>query len=137
MKKYLTILCALVVMLCCLSSCSSNKTVNHFETVSDLLSAIKHDPYNYIDKEVQVKGTLCKFEGDIITALVEVPDPLAVKNGVVFRYEAIKSPKINIIISDEIMYTVIESGDYITACGIVRISNGELYLDNCTYTFNS
>lgn len=137
MKKYLTILCALVVMLCCLSSCSSNKPVNHFETVSDLLSAIKHDPYNFIDKEVQVKGTLCKFEGDKTTVLVEVPDPLAVKDGVVFRYEAINSPKINITISDEIMHAVIESGDYITACGIVRISNGEVYLDNCTYTFNS
>ena len=150
MKKFFAVLSALALLLCCLSSCSNNQgsdptntpptTVSdgvHFGTVSDLLSAIKHDPYHYIDKEIQVKGTLCKFESDNIAVLFDLSEALDVKDGVALRYAARKGPNIEITIPDEIMNTVIESGDYIAVTGAVKISDGEIYLDNCTYTFIS
>ena len=152
MKKFFAVIAVIAILLCCLSSCSSNEgtvdssipseTVSdgvHFGTVSDLLTAIKHDPYNFIDKEIQVKGTLCKFESE--TLLFDYLNTSVHPDGGIDRYEfrsaARTNPNIGIIIPDEIMYTVVESGDYITASGTVKISDGKIYLDNCTYTLNS
>lgn len=142
MKKCFSILSVIAVLLSCLSSCSNEKnkeSTTYFGTVSELLSAIKHDPYNYIDKEIQVKGTFCKFESDksallFDRSLTSDGDP---SSGVSFRYEARRSPNIDIKISDDILYTVAEDGDYITVSGTVKISDGKIYLDNCTYTLNS
>lgn len=136
MKKLFAVIAVIAILLCCLSSCSSNKKTEdnslYFETVSELLAAIKYDPYKYANKEIQVQGTLCKFESDKITVLFDLSEPLTANNGVQLRYVARTSPNIDIVISDEILYTVAESGDYMTVCGIVKISDGEIYLDNCT-----
>ena len=162
MKKLFAIIVVIAILLC-LSSCSNKNTEEssstnettesitpsettsdgvHFESVSNLLSSIKYDPYNYIDKDIQVCGTLCKFESN--TLLFDRPPTSSsgsntgsLSAGVAFRSEAKTSPNIEIIIPDEILYTVIEDGDYITVSGTVKISDGKIYLDNCTYTFSS
>lgn len=109
-----------------------------FETVKDLLSAIKKNPYEYSNMEVLVKGTLCKCEEDgnldAILALVDTREPLPDFNGVELRYQIKNSPSINIRITDDILYSIAEHNDYMQVSGIVKISNGEVYLDNCTYT---
>lgn len=142
MKKCFSILSVIAVLLCCLSSCSNEKnkeSTTYFGTVSELLSAIKHDPYNYIDKDIQVQGTFCKFENDKNALLFDrsLTSDGDSSSGVAFRYEARRSPNIDIMISDDILYTVAEDGDYITVSGTVKISDGKIYLDNCTYTLNS
>lgn len=151
MKKYLFFFLSVAVLLCCLSSCkmvgdvvatepSSTQpptTVTdgvHFEKVSDLLKAIKYDPYNYLDKEIQVRGTVCKFESE--TILFDYKD-YSVTSGVEFRSIALASVHISIVIPDDILYTVLDSGDYITVSGVVKISDGTIYLSNCTYIYNS
>lgn len=107
-----------------------------FNTVADLRKAIKYDPYKYYDAEIQVKGTLCKSDGGEITALVDLTEPLPTdRYGVEFRYEVRNNPNIDIVIADEVLYTVAENGDYMTVCGVVKIVNGEIYLDNCEYSF--
>ena len=157
MKKLFATI-AVITILLCLSSCSNkiteesnspneitestypSETISdgvHFDSVSDLLFTIKHDPHNYIDKEIQVRGTLCKFESN--TLLFDRPLTSNDKSNasVALRYEARTSPNIEIIIPDEILYTVIEDGDYITVSGTVKIADGKIYLDDCTYTFSS
>ena len=102
-----------------------------FETVSDLLNAIKNDPYTYANKTIQVKGTLAKC--DPILALVEINEPLDSYYGVELRYQIKNNPSIDIKITDDILYTVAEHNDYLQISGVVKIVNGEIYLDNCTY----
>lgn len=149
MKKLYVFIFVVIALLCCLSSCNNEKneecstpieTVSdgiHFGTVSDLLAAIKHDPYHYMDKEVEVQGTLCKFGSETLLFDRPLTSSSASSSGVAFRYEAENSPNIEITISDETWYTVAESGDYFTVSGTVKISDGKIHLDNCTYTFNS
>lgn len=111
----------------------------YFNSISDLLKSIKYDPYKYANKEVQVKGTLIKQEEENILALVElsvVHTDVSVLDGYIGRYHYRNDPCIDIIITDELLYTVSESGDYLTVCGIVRISDGEIYLDGCSYTYD-
>lgn len=149
MKKLFVVI-AVIAILLCLSSCRNkkgeesstpNETVSdgiHFGTVSDLLTAIKHDPYNFIDQDIQVKGTLCKFESE--TLLFDYRKTSVRPDGMdryEFRTAARNTPNVCIIIPDEILYTVVESGDYITVSGTVKIADGKIYLDNCTYTLNS
>lgn len=102
-----------------------------FNTVADLLAAIKADPYKYANKEVQVKGTLAKCED--ILALVDISEPLSSYYGVELRYQVKNNPSINIKITDDILYSVAEHNDHLQITGTVKISNGEIYLDNCTY----
>ena len=147
MKKLFAVI-AVIAILLCFSSCGNEKveessapseTISngiHFRTVSDLLSTIKHDPYNYIDKEIQVRGTLCKLESNTLLFDRQPTSNSSSNTGVAFRSEAKTSPNIEIIIPDEILYTVIEDGDYITVSGTVKITEEKIYLDNCTYTFN-
>ena len=108
-----------------------------FSTVANLLAAIKANPYKYANQEIQVKGTLCKCEGSgnvsSILALVDTAEPPPTF-GVALRYEVEHSPNINIKITDDILYSVAEHNDYLQITGTVKISNGEIYLDNCTYT---
>lgn len=108
-----------------------------FKTVQDLLAAIKKSPYKYIDKRVFVKGTLCKCEKSghlsAILALVDTNEPLPAYNGAELRYQLNINPSINITMVNDVSYTVIEHNDYLRISGIVKISNGEIYLDRCTY----
>ena len=148
MKKLFAVIIAIAILVC-FSSCTNKEaeetidtgeTISdgiHFGTVADLLSAIKHDPYNYIGKEIQVYGTLCKFDSDTLLFDRQPTSDSSKNTGVAFRYEAQNSPNIEIIIPDKVLYTVIEDGDYIAVSGTVKISDDKIYLDNCTYSFIS
>ena len=146
MRKNFAILSVIAILLCCLSSCSNNKATEssstqptttvsdgvHFGTVSDLLTAIKHNPHNFVDKEIQVKGTFYKQESE--TILFDYLETSVKPNGLMdryyFRQAANTNPSICIIIPDEILYTVAEDGDYMTVFGTVKISDGKIYLKN-------
>ena len=114
------------------ASNSDNDTYTYsFNNVNDLLSAIKTNPYEYNNKEVQVEGTLAKC--DAILALVDINEPLD-SRGVMLRSQLKNNPNINIKIPDDLLYTIANHNDYMQISGTVKIANGEIYLNNCTYT---
>ena len=151
-----TLVIALVML--CLSSCERSETTiergettveksettmedNYysFNTVADLLEAIKYDPYKYADKEIQVKGTFLKRERDNISALVDLSTTYTDDSDLsefLIGYHYRNDPSIDVMITDDLLNTVAECWDYMTVSGIVRITNGNIYLDNCTYVYN-
>ena len=158
MKRVFTLLIIIVTALC-LFSCEKSVSqsvettpkaeianplpgedaYNSFNTVSDLLQAIKHDPYKYANKEIKVKGTLIKQKDQGISALVDISvtyTDISVLDGFAGRYHYRNDPCIDITITDDILNTVAGSGDYMTVYGTVRISDEKIYLDNCTYTYD-
>lgn len=149
MKKYIIIL--LLATLCVfstalLSSCANYKeTVDvtetacedqtddndpfTFSTVSELKNAIKKNPKFYCDKEIAVKGTAVKMDNgfrlvDFNGSKLEGMERYAIRT---------TSSYIAIIIPDDILLSVLETGDYISLNGIVGIAEGEIYLDDCEY----
>lgn len=98
-----------------------------FESVDELKVAIKKEPKYYNDMQVTVKGTAIAYDSVLLV------DFSGSDFGAMERYEA-KKNSITIIITDDILYSVLETGDYIEVYGTVKISNGEFYLDNCRYT---
>ena len=102
-----------------------------FSTVSELKNAIKKNPKHYNNKDITIQGTIMKVDSD--TLLVDFSGSTL---GAMERYEIKKdsSRYIAIVIPDDILSAVLETGDYIKLSGTVRISEGEIYLDNCEYT---
>ena len=98
-----------------------------FGSVDELKNAIKKEPKYYNDMQVTVKGTAIAYDSVLLV------DFSGSDFGTMERYEA-KKNSITIIITDDILYSVLETGDYIEVYGTVKISNGEFYLDNCRYT---
>ena len=144
MKKVLSIIFCIGIIFC-LASCQfikpkppqdstnseSNSTntepVASFNTVEDFKVEIKKNPTLYNDKQVSVKG---------------YANELTLLNKKVWLYDVLLAddelyddrPRIEVIITDSVLLAVVEDGDYIEVCGTVTISNGEIYLSNCTYT---
>jgi hypothetical protein len=40
---------------------------------------------------------------------------------------------IDVTLSSDLQYTVAETGEYVNLYGIVKITNGKIYLDKCQY----
>ena len=157
MKRFLALVLTIIFAIPCLFSCEESVSLSKdttqkeeisgslateepvvFKTVSDLLKAIKYDPYKYVNEKIQVKGTLIKQDDSGILALVDLSvtyTDTSVLDGYAGRYHYRNDPCIDIIITDDILKTVAESGDYMTVEGTVRISDEKIYLDNCTYTY--
>jgi hypothetical protein len=116
-----------------------------FDSVSTLLSAIKKNPNEYVNKQVKVVGTAynTKTNGVFETVLFDMsssesfPDTpsseFEIENHVFLKRKRENGELITIEITDEVMLTVLESGDYIKLYGTVRVANGEIYLDWCSY----
>ena len=163
MKKFFALILIIVFITLCMFSCKKSEytseeesssvetqktastnpitgenTYASFNTVSELLQAIKYDPYKYVNQEIQVTGTLIKQEDNGISALVDISKTytdISELDGYAGRYHYRKDPCIDITITDDILNTVADSGDYMTVYGTVRISSEKIYLDNCTYTY--
>lgn len=109
-----------------------------FDTVNDLIIAVKRNPSTYADKKVTVKGTILK-EKDYYTAVCDLSDisDLSYSSGFDFEayliYDKYKEYNycIDIEFCDDFTYAVSSKGDYVELCGTVMVSNGELILGNC------
>lgn len=98
-----------------------------FDTVAELKSAIKKNPGEYENKQVTVEGSIVKNDNQVILS-----DAVG-DGGVMFRQNARKSPNITIIMIDDKKNTLLDDGDYVKIHGTVKISDVEIYLDNCDY----
>lgn len=99
-----------------------------FESVDELKIAIKKEPKYYSNKQVTVKGTAIAYDDSFLLADLSISGV-----GLMEEFYA-RQNSITVIIPDDILCSVLETGDYIKIAGTVNISNGEIYLDNCTYT---
>lgn len=116
-----------------------------FNSVKELNAAIKKNPTYYNNKRIKVVGTIIKYDNedgnsfDLETYIVD-------DNGSDFstyddfdfyiwmRYNRNSEGIIPIEITDDLQYTVVETGDYVKMYGTVKISNGEIYLTDCEYS---
>ena len=116
-----------------------------FNSVEELNVAIKKNPTYYNNKRIKVVGTIIKYDnedGNIFDLDTYIVDD----NGSDFstydefdfyvwmRYNRNSKGIIPIEITDDLQYTVVETGDYVKMYGTVKISNGEIYLTNCEYS---
>jgi hypothetical protein len=138
--RMLVIIVSLVLCLC-LFSChadnvedtaendSNESATSHNDDVKNLLSDIKKDPSLYEDKQITVKGWVCKREDVIILADYNAVD------GAMLRYELEggKLPRITICMSADKKAVLLDTGDYVNVTGTVKISENEIYLDDCDY----
>lgn len=100
-----------------------------FDSVLNLKATLKNDLSKYENRQITIIGTISKSSDSIILSDVS-PTSNA---GVQFRYDAKKNPHITIIILDNKKAMLLDSGDYVKIYGTVRVSNSEIYLDNCEY----
>jgi len=143
MKKLLSILLCVVFILS-LASCqnddvtesteSASVVINpiaSFNTVEDFKIAVKKNPTQYIDKQISVKGYANKNINLVTNEVrnVWLYDDLLLDSE---KYDG--RLRIEVFITDSTLRVVVEDGDYIKIYGTVKISGGEIHLDNCTYT---
>ena len=102
-----------------------------FSTVSELKNAIKKNPKYYNDEEITILGTAMTIDSEVLLV-----DFSGSSLGAMDRYEIRQDTNryITILIPDDVLLTVLETGDYIRLSGTVKISDGEIYLDDCEYT---
>ena len=98
-----------------------------FDTVADLKSAIKKKPGQYENKQVSVEGSIVIKDNRVILS-----DAVG-DGGAMFRADALRSPNITIIMINNKTVTLLDDGDYVKIYGTVKISDAEIYLDNCDY----
>ena len=143
MKKILMQLCsaALLIVLCLsLFACDASepepeeKPQEKHSYVADLRTQVKKNPTEYNGKGVDVKGGIFRYDGSIYLLDHKSPD-----DGTQFRSEFKKGNIMNIkiIITDENVANILETGDYVSAHGTVRISDEGIYLDECTVTITT
>ena len=140
MKRILSILLCIVFCLG-LSACNRADTdpteettattddndPNTFENVAKAKDAIKKAPSLYENNRITVKGSIVKRDDRIFLS------SLRGDGGAMFRYEAMRSPNIAIVMADNKMGVLLENGDYVKITGTVKISDTEIYLDACEY----
>lgn len=116
---------------------SAEKNTFSFETVNDLLIAIKRNPSNYGNEKITVKGTILKKNDH--TAICDLSDVADLSPSLEFdveEYSIYRKYKGNnlcmdIVFYDDLSHSVVTTGDYVELCGTVKVSNGEVILDNC------
>lgn len=134
MKKTILIIVLCVVLCFSLFSCERPETDTSdtndpytFDSVAGLLIAMKKNLDQYENMQVSVEGSILKKDGYII--LTDARGD----GGVAFRADALKSANITITMSNDQKTTILDDGDYVKISGIVKISDTEIYLDNCDY----
>lgn len=138
MKRTLSILLC-IVFLFCLASCQPQDTnptppeesKDVHSDVTDFKRNLKKNPHQYIDTQVTLKGTVIQYDTKIY--LIDCADN-EIGQGVSWRYEIKKNEYITAFIPDEVKLAVLEDGDYIEISGVLKMADGEFYLDNCDYT---
>lgn len=135
MKRLLSIILCTVLIISFVSCNSGDNTESNsvtidpiasFDTVEEFKIAVKKDPKLYKDKQVAVKGYA--NERNPIHKEVWLYDELLADDEL---YDG--RVRIKVDITDSVLLDVVEDGDYIEIYGTVKISDGEIYLGNCTY----
>ena len=93
-----------------------------FDSVKEFKIAIKKEPTLYDGKTVSVKGN-----AHILLSSVWLFDEIPGRDELWGD-----KPRVEVVITDSVV--LVEEGDYIEICGIVKISSDGLYLRECTYT---
>lgn len=110
-----------------------------FSSVNELYLAIKSNPTAYNNKQVKVYGMLFTYKtsnksiGLIDYKGEEFPSSSSLLAGVFLDEKIEAKTGIKVTLSNDLEYTVAETGDYVNLYGTVKISNGEIYLDKCQY----
>lgn len=99
------------------------------DSVASLKAAIKRNLSMYENKRITITGTIVKRDSSIILSDIAPTKD----NGGMFRFDALKMPNITIIFQDDKTTVLLDSGDYVKIFGTVKISNSEIYLDDCEY----
>ena len=107
-----------------------------FDNVTDLLSAIKHEPDKYNNSKIKVVGTINKYYDSI-----SLVDFVATSWTVPEKYESDYNLNvqldsrdyISIIITNDAQYAVLEQADYVKVYGTVRLTRDAMYIDDCEY----
>lgn len=94
-----------------------------FNSVTELLSAIKSNASYYNNKEVIVYGTMAKYG-----TIVHIVNSTVMNGTYINTYE---NDAISVKISNDLQYTVVETGDLVKIAGKVVIKNNEIYLNKC------
>lgn len=111
---------------------NSTENATSFTAVTDLLSAIKRNAEFYNNREIVVVGTIYKSSGDEKeTILINSSKKLDRDLEIEARFQATHTDYINIIISNDLQYTVVGTNDLVKITGKVMIKSGEIYLNNC------
>lgn len=108
-----------------------------FDTVNDLITAVKSNPSTYANKKITVKGTILKKNDH--TAVCDLSDVSGLSSSLEFdvsEYAIYRKYKennfcIDIVFYDDLSYSVATTGDYVELGGTVKVSNGKIILDNC------
>lgn len=157
MKKFNKICCVIlsIVSIIFLTSCKtegnnsnepSTETTQTYSPIKDLIWAVKKNPTEYNNKQITLKGTILKENGK--TFLLDYHDYIdssdlkdsgeITGSNLEFTYQernkAKNSTRVKVILLDNIQSYVVESYDYVKITGIVKITNEEIYLDNCGCT---
>ena len=98
-----------------------------FDSIANLLTAIKKNLQQYENIQVSVKGYILEINEQL--TLTDVSG----KGGAMNRYYAKKSANIKLFMLDHKTITVLDTGDYVRISGTVKISDTEIYLDSCDY----
>ena len=105
-----------------------------FSSVSELKASIKKDVSMYENQQVTITGTILKSDNNI---LICETVSFSVNLALMDRYKAemaLKTnPNISIVMLDAKKVTLLETGDHVKIIGTVKISDVEIYLDNCDY----
>ena len=115
-----------------------------FDSVEDLLVAIKHHPEEYNNAKVKVVGTLqtglsnTLYETRLVDFTAKSTNTPSSIDGVMDGYNFRKvldnsDGKIDIIISNDEQFAVAEDGDYVKVYGTVKITRDAIYIDGCEY----
>lgn len=115
-----------------------------FDSVEDLLVAIKHHPEEYNNAKVKVVGTLETGVSDTLngTRLLDfiaksTNTPSSNSSALDYFHfrQALNSSdgKIDIIISNDAQFAVAEDGDYVKVYGTVKITRNAIYIADCEY----
>ena len=115
----------------------------YFANVKDLLAAIKHSPDKYNNAKIKVIGTTQKGNEGLLyeTRLVDytmrsddIPSTSSFSGHNAFRRTLDSSTsKIDIVITNDAQFSVVEDGDYVKLYGFVRLTRDSVYLGNCEY----
>lgn len=125
-----------------LASDSTNVNYSYaFNSVADLMKEIKKNPTSYNNVQIKVVGTAYNGEANNKqeTYLFDKPSGQSLNSEFDYQYLIWKLNRdssntlISIKIADDIQLAVLSSGDYIKLYGTIRIANGKIYLDQCTY----
>lgn len=167
MKKTLKAVCMIalcVALSCCIMSCeisfpietdnttkadntteateevtSDKKSSYSFDTVEELIIAIKKNPATYKNRQIEVLGTAIKDDYEGNSYIVDdsdfdfssVDSSFDVQYYVWLKTQKETNATISVVITDELSYAVVSTGDYVKMRGTVKVSNGEIYLDDC------